>query len=68
MRVTSRNHTLAHIRCFKKMADEVGVTKIVFTDLPDGYQTFFWAENFGIFIISFIAAKKTNQNALSYQF
>ena len=32
--------------------------KIVFTGLPDGYQTSFWAENFGIFMISSIDAKK----------
>ena len=32
--------------------------KIVFTGLPEGYQTSFWAEDFGIFIISIIAAKK----------
>ena len=31
--------------------------KIVFTGLPEGYQTSFWAENIGIFIISSIAAK-----------
>ena len=35
--------------------------KIVFTGLPKGYQTSFWAENFGIFIISSIAAKKEEQ-------
>ena len=32
--------------------------KIVFTGLPEGYQTSFWEENFGIIIISSIAAKK----------
>ncbi len=32
--------------------------KIVFTGLPEGYQTSFWAENFVIFIISSIAVKK----------
>ena len=58
MRVASRNCTLAHIRRFEKMADEVARPKIVFTGLPEGYQTSFWAEDFGIFIISFIAAKK----------
>ena len=40
------------------MADEVARPKIVFTGLPEGYQTSFWAEDFGIFIISSIAAKK----------
>ena len=40
------------------MADEVARPKIVFTGLPEGYQTSFWTEDFGIFIISFIAAKK----------
>ena len=58
VRVTSRNRTLAHIRRFEKMADEVARPKIVFTGLPEGYQTSFWAEDFGIFIICFIAAKK----------
>ena len=32
--------------------------KIVFTGLPEGYQTSFWAEDFGIFMISSIATKK----------
>ena len=32
--------------------------KIVFTGLPEGYQTSFWAGNFRIFIISSIAVKK----------
>ena len=32
--------------------------KIDFTGLPEGYQTSFWAGNFGIFIISSIAVKK----------
>ena len=32
--------------------------EIVFTGLPDGYQTSFRAEDFGIFNISSIAAKK----------
>ena len=58
VRVASRNRTLAHIRRFEKMADEVARLKIVFTGLPEGYQTSFWAEDFGIFIICFIAAKK----------
>ena len=58
VRVASRNRTLAHIRRFEKMADEVARPKIVFTGLPEGYQTSFWAEDFGIFIISSIAAKK----------
>ena len=58
VRVASRNRTLAHIRRFEKMADEVARPKIVFTGLPEGYQTSFWAEDFGIFIISSIAVKK----------
>ena len=36
MRVASRNRTLAHIRRFEKMADEVARPKIVFTGLPEG--------------------------------
>ena len=40
------------------MANEVTPNKIVFTGLPEGYQTSFWAANFVIFIISSIAARK----------
>ena len=58
MRVASRNRTLAHIRRFEKMANEMARPKIVFTSLPEGYQTSFWTEDFGISIISSIAAKK----------
>ena len=58
VRVASRNRTLAHIRRFEKMADEVARPKIIFTGLPEGYQTSCWAEDFGIFIICFIATKK----------
>ena len=57
VRVASRNRTLAHIRRFEKMADEVVRPKIVFTGLPVGYQTSFWVDNLGIFIIGSIAAK-----------
>ena len=58
MRVASRNCTLAHIPRFEKMADNVARTKIVFTGLPEGYQTSFWPATHEIFIISSIADKK----------
>ena len=58
VRVASRNRTLAHIPVSRKWPMKLARPKIVFTGLPEGYQTSFWAENFGIFIISSIAVKK----------
>ena len=66
MRVTSRNRTLAHIRCLKKMADEVGVTKIVFTDLSEGYPTSFWAESLEyLLLVSLLPKGRTKMPSLT---
>ena len=58
VRVTIRNCTLVHIRCFEKMADEAGATKNHLYWFTSGLSDFFWEENFVIFIISSITTKK----------
>ena len=58
VRVASRNRTLAHIRRFEKMADEGGVTKNRLYWFTGGLSDILLDGNFGIFIISSIAAKK----------
>ena len=68
VRVDSRHRTLRIFAVSRKWPMKLAGPKIVFTRFPEGYQTSFWAEDFKIFIISFIAAKSTNRNALSYQF
>ena len=67
MRVASRNCTLAHIPRFEKMADSRKLVRpnIIFTDLPEGYWTSFWAKNFVIFIFSSNAAKKDELKSLN---
>ena len=68
MRVASRNRTLAHIPRFEKMADNVARTKIVFSGLPEGYQTSFSQATHGIFIISSIADKKDESKCPLFRF
>ena len=44
-------------RVSRKWPMKMVPNEIVFTGLPEGYQTSFWTANFGIFIISSIADK-----------
>ena len=57
MWVASRNHTFHIFPISRKWQMKLAWPTIVFTGSPEGYQTSFWTNNFGLFIISCIATK-----------
>ena len=68
VRVAGRNRTLAHIRRFEKMADEVGATENRLLVCLRAITHPFGRKTLEYSLLVPLLPKRTNWNALSYQF